>query len=489
MSAGHVLTLIPVVPLVVAIAAFAAPRAARWIGLAGSLALAPLAAWLAALVLHGGPVTHPVGGWVAPLGVVLRADGLSAILLLAVTLVGAFVSIYAHGYFDSASAGPASRKTRYFWPLWSFLLAALCAMLVSGDVFNIYVTLELQALSAVALVALDGKPPALRAALRYLFVSLTGSLFYLLGVALLYGGFGTVDLDLLAQRMSSEPYALVALVSMTGGLLMKAALFPMHFWLPPAHSSAPAPVSAALSALVVKGGFYVLLRLWFEPFGSVTSFGAAQWIGIFGAAAILWGSLQALLRSRLKSLIAYSTVAQLGYLFLVFPLAWSSEDPAAVWAGGIILLLSHAAAKAAMFFAVGNVQRVVGHDRIEALSGMTGLLPLSVFAMGLAGVSLVGLPPSAGFVGKWLLIAASLEQGQWWWVAVILAGSLLAAAYVIRVLGCAFTGTAESTLARSVCRRMEWPAFALALASVVLGLFADSAARLLEGALSRGGTP
>jgi formate hydrogenlyase subunit 3/multisubunit Na+/H+ antiporter MnhD subunit len=488
-SAEGVLALMPVVPLVVAIAAFAAPRAARWIGLAGSLALAPLAGWLAVLVLDRGTVTHTIGGWVTPLGIALRADGVSATLLLAVTLVGALVSIYAHGYFGSASAGESSRKTRYFWPLWSFLLAALCAMLVSGDVFNIYVSLELQGLSAVALVALDGKPPALRAALRYLFVSLTGSLFYLLGVALLYGGLGTVDLDLLAQRMHSEPYTLVALVSMTGGLLMKAALFPMHFWLPPAHASAPAPVGAALYALVVKGGFYVLLRLWFEPFGSVTSFGAAQWIGLFAAAAIVWGSLQALLSSRLKLLIAYSTVAQLGYLFLIFPLAWSSEDPAAVWAGGVILLSSHAAAKAAMFLAVGNVQRAIGHDRIEALGGVTGLLPLSVFAMGLAGVSLVGLPPSAGFVGKWLLIAASLEQGQWWWVAVILAGSLLAAAYVVRVLGCVFAGTAESPGEEGVCRRMEWPAFALALASVVLGLFGAGAARLLEGVLLRGGTP
>jgi formate hydrogenlyase subunit 3/multisubunit Na+/H+ antiporter MnhD subunit len=477
------------VPLVVAIAAFAAPKAARWIGLTGSLALAPLAGWLAALVLRAGPVTHPVGGWAAPLGIVLRADGLSAILLLVVAVVGAFVAVYAHGYYGSAPAGESGRKSRYFWPMWSFLLAALCAMLVSGDLFNIYVTLELQALSAVALVALDGKPTALRSALRYMFVSLTGSLFYLLGVALLYGGFGTIDLVLLGQRMTSEPYALVALVSMTGGLLMKAALFPMHFWLPPAHSSAPAPVSAALSALVVKGGFYVLLRLWFEPFGSVGSFGAAQLIGLFAAAAILWGSLQALLRVRLKLLIAYSTVAQLGYLFLVFPLAWNSKDPGAVLAGGIILLLSHSSAKAAMFLAAGNVQRAIGHDRIDALGGITGPLPLSVFAMGLAGVSLVGIPPSAGFVGKWLLIEAGLEQGQWWWVAVILAGSLLAATYVVRVLGCAFSGTTKSPGAEGVCRRMELPAFALALASVVLGLFAAGAVRLLEESLLRGGTP
>jgi formate hydrogenlyase subunit 3/multisubunit Na+/H+ antiporter MnhD subunit len=289
--------------------------------------------------------------------------------------------------------------------------------------------------------------------------------------------------------MQAEPYSLVALVVMTGGLLMKAALFPMHFWLPPAHASAPAPVSAALSALVVKGGFYVLLRLWFEPFGDIVSTGAVQWIGLLGAGAIVWGSLQALCQSRLKLLVAYSTVAQLGYLFLVFPLARSADVRETVWAGGLVFLLSHAAAKASIFLAAGNVQRVVGDDRLEALHGMTRLLPVSTFAIGLAGVSLVGLPPSAGFVGKWLLIVAGLEQGQWWWVAAILCGSLLAAAYMARLLSHAFTGAKGKRLEGSVSMRMEWSALALAVLSVVLGLMAGVPARMLEGVLSNGGGP
>jgi formate hydrogenlyase subunit 3/multisubunit Na+/H+ antiporter MnhD subunit len=488
-SADGVLALIPVVPLLAAIAAFAVSRAGRWIGLAASAVSAFLAVWLAAQILDQGTVTHVVGGWAAPLGIRLRADGLSALLLLAVSVVGLLVSVYSHGYFGPASAGPSGHRARYFWPLWMFLLAALGAMLLAGDAFNLYVTLELQGLSAVALVALDGKPAALRAALRYLFVSLVGSMLYLLGVALLYGGFGTVDLALLAQRMSSEPYSLVALATMTGGLLMKAALFPMHFWLPPAHSRAPAPVSAALSALVIKGGFYVLLRLWFEPFGTVISPGASQWLGLLGAAAIVWGSVQALSQDRLKLLIAYSTVAQLGYLFLMFPLALRPDTRAEVWTGGLVFLLSHATAKAAMFLAAGNVQRAAGDDRIEALDGMTRRLPISTFAMGLAGVSLVGLPPSAGFVGKWLLIVASLEQGQWWWVAAILGGSLLAAAYVTRLLSHAFTRAPERPTGVSIPYRMEWPAFVLALLSVILGLFAAGPARMLGEVLSGGGAP
>jgi formate hydrogenlyase subunit 3/multisubunit Na+/H+ antiporter MnhD subunit len=407
-------------------------------------------------------------------------------MLLAVTVVGLLVSVYARSYFGPARADAGGHSTRHFWPLWLLLLASLNALFLSGDAFNLYVALELKGLSAVALVALAGDRAALGGALRYLFVSLTGSLSYLMGVALLYGGYGTVDLALLAQRMTAEPHSHVALALITAGLMMKSALFPVHFWLPPAHSSAPAPVSAALSALVVKAGFYVLLRFWFGVFEGHVSFEAVQFIGVLGSAAILWGSVQALIQERLKLLVAYSTVAQLGYLFLLFPLALGSGSPGRVWTGGLMFLLSHSAAKAAMFLAAGSIQRAAGHDQIRDLDGITSVLPVSAFTIGLAGISLVGLPPSAGFVGKWLLLGSSLEQGQWWWVAVILGGSLLAAAYMVRLLSHAFTRAPQKQAIRQVSRGMEWSAFALALLSFALGFAATGPARLLEGVLLRG---
>jgi formate hydrogenlyase subunit 3/multisubunit Na+/H+ antiporter MnhD subunit len=279
-----------------------------------------------------------------------------------------------------------------------------------------------------------------------------------------------------------RPVALIALVLMTGGLMMKAALFPMHFWLPPAHSSAPAPVSALLSALVVKGSIYLLWRLWFEGYSGVLSAGSVQYLGVLGALAILWGSLQALIQERLKLLIAYSTVAQLGYLFLVFPLAWDagSTSATAVWTGGLIFLAGHATAKAALFLAAGNMIRAAGHDRIRDLDGMAEVLPVSAFALGLAGISLIGLPPSAGFVGKWLLLTAGLAQDQWWWALVIVGGSLLGAAYVMRVLLPAFARVPERKGWQPVARRLEWSALALALLSMVMGVGASVAARLLE---------
>ena len=487
MTGDRLLILVPIVPLVAAVAAFAVPRWSRRIALASSAITATIVVWIAGEVLRVGGLDHPLAGWGAPLGIALRADGLAAVMLLAVAVVGLVVSLYAASSFRRL--GTQSLPERFYWPLWLFLLSALYAIFLAGDIFTLYVAFEVNGLAAVSLVAIAGKPGALRAALRYLFVSLTGSLLYLMGVAVLYADTGVLDLVRLADRIAPGPPAIVACVLMTGGLMMKAALFPLHFWLPPAHSSAPAPVSAALSALVVKGGFFVLLRLWFGPFAELVEGPAIQWVGGLGAAAILWGSAHALFQDRLKLVVAYSTVAQLGYLFLIFPIAWSPGTRSAAVVGGITLLLSHATAKAAFFLVAGNVLAAIGNDRVASLCGMSRWLTVSAFTMGLAGVSLVGLPPSAGFTGKWMLIVAALEQRQWWWVAVMLAGTVLAAAYFVRVLGPTFLMPETDSPPEPVSRSMEWTAFSLAAASVLLGFAASGVALFVGGALPPGAGP
>ncbi|MEE4271027.1 MAG: proton-conducting transporter membrane subunit [Thermoanaerobaculales bacterium] len=487
MTGDRLLVLVPIVPLLAAVAAFAVPRWSRRIALWSMALTATIVVWIADEILRVGDLTHPLAGWSAPLGIDLRVDGLAVVMLLAVAGVGLIVSFNAASSFHET--GSRGVPERVYWPLWLFLFSALNAIFVAGDVFTLYVAFEINGLAAVSLVAIAGKPEALGAALRYLFVSLTGSLLYLMGVAVLYADTGVLDLMLLADRITPGPPAIAACVLMTGGLMMKAALFPLHFWLPPAHSSAPAPVSAVLSALVVKGGFVILLRLWFGPFAEIVDGPAVQWIGALGAAAVLWGSFQALFQDRLKLVVAYSTVAQLGYLFLIVPIAWSAETRSAALAGGITLLLSHATAKAAFFLAAGNVLTAIGNDRAESLCGLSRWLPVSAFAMGLAAVSLVGLPPSAGFVGKWMLIVAAMEQRQWWWVAVMLIGTVLAAAYVVRILGPAFLMPESDPQPGPVPRLMEWTAFSLAAASVVLGLAASGVARFVNGSLPSGVGP
>jgi formate hydrogenlyase subunit 3/multisubunit Na+/H+ antiporter MnhD subunit len=271
-------------------------------------------------------------------------------------------------------------------------------------------------------------------------------------------------------------------VLITSGLLLKAAVFPLHFWLPTAHANAPAPVSAALSALVVKAAVYLLWRLWFDVFGDAATPAASQILGVLGGAAVLWGSWHALTAERLKLLAAYSTVAQIGYLCLVFPLALNPGAGFAAWAGAVYLALSHAFAKAALFFAAGNVLARLGHDRIRGLHGTSQRLPVTTFALALAGIALVGLPPSGGFIGKWVLLNAALNSAQWGWVLVLVVGTLLAGGYIFRVLIYAFARQdAEETSTTSLTSNMEWTALALALvATVGLGFAAAPVIALLD---------
>jgi formate hydrogenlyase subunit 3/multisubunit Na+/H+ antiporter MnhD subunit len=437
-----------------------------------------LALQLAGQLLAGGARHYAVGSWGAPLGIDLVADGLAVVMLLMAQAVALPLAIYARGYFAATAKGGA-----LFWPIAGYLLAALNALFLSADLFNIYVTLELLGLAAVGLVAIAGGKAPVTAALRYLFATLLGSGAYLLGVALIYGVYGSVSLATLAPLVDADaPLALsLAAALMLLGLMLKTALFPFHFWLPPAHGGAPAPVSALLSALVIKASFYLVLRLWLELFAPLTTVAAAQLIGVLGAAAILWGSWLALAQSRLKMLVAYSTVAQIGYLFLLFPLATLTSDEAAGNAlqGGVMQALAHGLAKAAMFAAAGSMIVATGRDDISRLGGVGAQLPLTLFTFGMAGVTLMGLPPSGGFSAKWLLLQAALESGQWWWVAVMILGGLLTAAYVFKVLRRAFLPVAQGDRVTRVPRVLEFSAFALALASILLGLFGAPLMQLL----------
>lgn len=467
--------LLVLLPLAGASGAFLRPRHCVFLGLVTSLAIFLCVVGMSWQVLHLGAFRYRIGGWGAPLGIDLYVDGLTLLMLIMTAVVGLGVSIYSSGYFRR-------EKPPYFWPLWMLLWAALNGLFLSADIFNLYVTLELLGLSAVALVALAGSAAALAGAMRYLLVSLLGSLAYLLGVALLYHSFGSVDIATLGQRVAATlgssgelPPALWAAFGLTSaGLLLKTALFPLHFWLPPAHASAPAPVSALLSALVVKASFYILLRLWLEVF-PVSAGAIGQLLGGLGAVAVLWGGIQALRQTRLKLLIAYSTVAQIGYLFLAFPLATATG-----WKGALYMLLSHAAAKSAMFMAAGNIQRFGGHDRIEELDRVAQRLPLTLTAFGLAGISIMGMPPSGGFIAKWLMLEAAMASGQWWWGIVLILGGLLAAAYIFRVVGYAFTPTRILHQTRPVPPFMASTALLLAMLSILLGFCAPCLLALME---------
>lgn len=462
-AGGFLLVLALMLPAIGLMAMFVMPRApARVAYLVFPFGLAAVLAIAYAVVDGGEALSYGLGGWEPPLGLALRADGSAAALLVMVALVLGLVGLSAVGSFT------AGRQRFTFWALLLALWSALNLVVLAQDLFTLFVALELLTFAAVPLVSLSGTAETLRAALRYLLFALAGSVFYLLGTGLLYARYGALDLPTLRDLAQPDAATLIAIALMTGGLMAKTAVFPLHLWLPPAHAGAPAPASAVLSALVIKAPFFLIVRLWFEL---VPTPGAAgQILAGFGAASILFCSVMALRQPRLKLMIAYSTVAQVGYLFLVFPLAAGPAPwETLAWSGGLLQLAAHAFAKAAMFVAAGRIAEALGHDRIADLAGAAKAAPISVFAFALAGLSLVGLPPSGGFNAKVMLLSSAVMAGQWWIALTILAGGVLAGGYVFRVIGRAMADEAAAGAWRPVARRREIAPLLLALCALALG--------------------
>jgi len=473
---GSLLVLALVLPVAGMLVAFAAGgRHAERIVLATlPLGLLLAVAIVVALLRAGGPITYVLGGWPPPLGVVLRADSLAAVMLVATTVVMCAVGAFARAEFQTPAGTSEARAPFAFWLLLLAVWAGLDTVFLAGDLFTLYVALELLTFAGVPLVCVDGRATTLEAALRYALFALIGSVLYLVGTVLLYGAYGVLDMALLSDRVQADRTTLVAAALMTVGLLAKTALFPLHLWLPPAHAGAPAPASAVLSALVVKGSFFIVVRLWFLVMPALPGLSAAQLLAALGAAAIVVGNVVALRQERLKLLIAYSTLAQIGYLFLMFPLAYHAAsgrlESGAALAGGLLQAISHATAKAAMFMAAGLVYAALGHDRIAGLGGVARALPMTVLAFAVGGVALVGAPPSGAYVAKELLLGAAAETGQWWWAVVLQAGGWLTAGYLVLVLARALGPEAGTTTFAPVARGRQAVALALALCSLTLGL-------------------
>lgn len=447
-----------------------------------------------------------------PIGVevALVADGLAIVMLLMTAVVGLAVVVFA---WAEVRRDP-DRHHRAYWPLLFVLWAAVNLLLIAGDLFTVYLMLELVALCGSLLVTLRGDRGSVLAGTRYFYAELVASTTMLVGVALVWSEAGTVVFSELAVALEDAPLAGLGLAVMTIGLLLKTPLAPLHFWLPAAHTLAPSAVSPLLSGVMVKVAFAVLVRLWFLSVPDLVTTPAAQLIGAMGALAILWGSFGGLLATGLKRLIASSTVAQLGLLFLLVPLVAAGSVEA--WSGGVVLAVSHAAAKGAMLMAaavlvdsaraagvraagVGSVTEVAdtgsATDRpttppttargettwplLMELRGSAARRPVAMMAFGVAGISLVGLPPSGGFVAKWYLLVGSITTGQWWWAVVLVAGTLLTVGYLMRFVRPAFAPLPddEAPVPRRDARDLV--ALALATSTLLLGLFPGPLLELL----------
>ena len=260
--------------------------------------------------------------------------------------------------------------------------------------------------------------------------------------------------------------SIMGLVLITLGLAIKTALLPFHFWLPGAHASAPAPVSALLSGIVVKASFYILLRLWATVIpGMGIPAQAPLLLTALGLVAVLWGSIQAVRQERAKLILAYSSVAQIGYLFIVFSLISNAEGIF----GALYMALSHAFAKAGAFLAVGALMIRVGSDVLNNWKGLAKEEPVLMIALGFSGLSLIGLPPSGGFVGKFILITTSMEAHNYAAVVILVLGGLIASVYIFKIVGLSLRGDVDvacKTTTLSPALRLV----PLALATVAIGL-------------------
>ncbi|HXF66126.1 MAG TPA: monovalent cation/H+ antiporter subunit D family protein [Burkholderiales bacterium] len=389
-------------------------------------------------IAANGAVSYAIGSWPPPWGIEYRVDALSGFVLVAVSLTASFVAPYA----QRSIAVEVSRDRHYLiYAMYCLCLAGLLGITITADAFNLFVFLEIASLATYVLVALGPDRRALVAAYQYMILGTVGATFYVIGVALLYLMTGTLNLGDIAARLQAVEDVrpvLAALAFITVGVGLKLALFPLHQWLPNAYAYGPSMATAFLAATATKVSVYVLMRYYFTVFDPAALFEhlpTSEVLILLSVASMVATSLVAVFEPDVKRLFAYSSVAQIGYITLGIGL-----DNQASLTGSIVHLLNHGVTKGAIFLLLGGVALRCGAPAlgVSALAGLGRRMPLTAVGLVIAGLSLIGVPGTAGFISKWYLILGAIERGQWWLVAVIAAASLLAVAYVWRVVEAAY---------------------------------------------------
>jgi multicomponent Na+:H+ antiporter subunit D len=486
----HLPILQVLLPLVAAPVCVLLRRASLAVGFSIAVCWTTFAASIALLarVVEVGTLSYDLGGWPAPWGIVYRVDVLSAFVLLFVSGIGAVVITYAPR--SLVSEIPDGRRY-LFCTAYLLCLTGLLGIAITGDLFNLFVFLEISSLSSYALISLGGTRRALPAAFQYLVMGTIGATFILIGIGLMYMITGTLNMADMAVRIRAVEglrTALVAFAFLSVGISLKMALFPLHVWLPNAYAYAPSVVTAFLAATATKVSVYILLRFVFTVFGVEFSFHDMPLDAVLGPlalAGIFVASTVAIFQRDIKRMLAYSSVAQIGYIVLGISFASVTG-----LTGGIVHLFNHAMMKGGLFLAMGCIVLRLGSVEIDDMRGVGRRMPVTMAAWVLGGLGLIGMPITVGFVSKWYLISAALEVG-WWPIAVlVLISSLLALVYVWRVVEVAYfqQPSERAAAAREAPVSMLIPTWVLIGATVVFGLWtslsvgvARRAAQLLLG--------
>ncbi len=380
-------------------------------------------------VTRDGALTHELGGWPPPIGIEYVLDPLAGYLAAIIGLIGLLVCIYPVSVAFDLRPG----RGVPVYPLVLLLLAGLMGVVLSGDLFHLFVFLEIYALATYALVALGGDR-AVFASFRYLLLGTLASGLYLLGVGFLYFATGTLNMADVASQLpalSDDPTVLGSMGLIVLGLALKMALFPLHVWLPDAHTYSPPGVAALLAAVQVKAGAYALVRILFDVYGPAYTGGplpVSVALAYFGAAGIVVGSVLAIRQTDLKRMLAYSTVAQLGYIGLGIGLA----TPLAL-VGALLHVLNHAVMKSGLFLVAGGIIQQTGLKEIARFTGLGRRMPIVMTGFAIAALSMVGVPPTAGFFSKFYLVWATIQTGDWILAVIVVSSSLLTATYFLKL--------------------------------------------------------
>jgi multicomponent Na+:H+ antiporter subunit D len=434
----HLPVLLVAVPLISAPLAALLNRPALSWGVAAAASLWALFASMGVLAqVQGGQViSYALGNWAPPYGIEYRVDAVNGFVLFIVAAIGAVSIFYAR---QSVAREIEDDRIPLFYAAWMLSLAGLLGIAVTGDAFNVFVFLEISSLSAYAMIAMGQDRRALVSSYQYLIMGSIGATFIVIGIGLMYVATGTLNMADLAERLPAvmdQRTIPVAFAFLAVGFSLKLALFPLHLWLPNAYTFAPSAVTAFIAATATKVAVYMMLRFFFTVFGAAFAFDRMHVDLVFlplALVAIFSMSLVAIFQVNVKRMLAYSSVAQIGYMILGVSLASVTGLTAA-----ILHLFNHALMKGALFMALGAVVYQIGSVHLDAMKGLGRKMPWTMAGFVGGGLSIIGVPLTVGFVSKWYLIAAVLERG-WWPVAVlILITSLMAVAYIWKVVEVAY---------------------------------------------------
>lgn len=410
-----------------------------------------------------------IGGFQLPFGINLIVSPFSLFFAGVISLLAFFVSIYAIKYIDEGDVDK-------YHLLFLLFVAGASGVVLTGDIFNLFVFFEILCISSYALVAYNRDKDGVEAGIKYLIQGSIGSAFILIGIALLYGSCGSLNMADIAKQIHSmdSPLLSFTLFLFLTGFGVEAAVFPLNGWLPDAHSSAPSTISAVLSGFAIEIGLYAVIRVVCTVFGAT---GILHFLSGLGVLTLLVGEIAAFKQEDIKRLLAYSSIGQIGLILFAFSVGTLESV-----AGGLFHILSHALSKGLLFLAAGYMIYKVGSRKIDKMKGIGARMPVTSFCFLIAAFSLVGLPPFIGFPSKFMIVKSALltTHGYFYFlVGVVLLGTVIEVSYFFKLIQNIFSRTGEERIDEApLCALV--PIIIMAVIILAVGIYPEAASGFLR---------